>query len=70
MWFVGGIYGFGAELRKATLYVADRRSLFYLIEGDKYILQSRKKKTISVVNKLYNPSYNPGWSEKLLLPVQ
>ena len=39
---------FGAELRKATLYVADRRSLFYLIEGDKYILQSRKKKTTSV----------------------
>ena len=39
---------FGAELRKATLYVADRRLLFYLIEGDKYILQSHKKKITPV----------------------
>ena len=30
---------FGSELRKAVLYVADRRSLFYLIEGDRYALQ-------------------------------
>ena len=29
---------FGAELRKAVLYVSDRRVLFYLIEGDKYTL--------------------------------
>lgn len=27
---------FGAELRKAALYVADRRVLFYLIEGNKF----------------------------------
>ena len=33
---------FGAELRKAVLYVADRRILFYLIEGDRYSLKSRK----------------------------
>lgn len=33
---------FGAELRKAVLYVADRRVLFYLIEGERYALQSRK----------------------------
>ena len=33
---------FGAELRKAVLYVADRRVLFYLIEGDRYTLKSRK----------------------------
>ena len=33
---------FGAELRKAALYVADRRVLFYLIEGDKFVLESRK----------------------------
>lgn len=31
---------FGAELRKAALYVADRRVLFYLIEGDRYLLKS------------------------------
>lgn len=33
---------FGAELRKAVLYVADRRTLFYLIEGDAYQLQPKK----------------------------
>ena len=35
---------FGAELRKAILYVADRRSLFYLIEGDKYVLSRKKRR--------------------------
>ena len=34
---------FGAELRKATLYVANRRSLFYLIEGDKYALRASRQ---------------------------
>ena len=33
---------FGAELRKAVSYVADRRVLFYLIEGDRYALKSQK----------------------------
>ena len=33
---------FGAELRKAVLYVADRRVLFYFIEGDRYTLKSQK----------------------------
>ena len=33
---------FGTELRKAVLYVADRRILFYIIEGDRYSLKSRK----------------------------
>lgn len=37
---------FGAELRKATLYVSDRRVLFYLIEGDKYTLEVHKKATL------------------------
>ena len=55
---------FGAELRKATLYVADRRSLFYLIEGDKYILQSRKKK-ISSVDEL--PEVEPNLDRTLAL---
>ena len=35
---------FGPELRKAALYVADRRSLFYLIEGEKYAIQKAEKK--------------------------
>ena len=34
---------FGAELRKAVLYIADRRQLFRLIEGDRYDVQARKK---------------------------
>ncbi len=35
---------FGAELRKAALYVADRRVLFYLIEGNKLNLDSKAVK--------------------------
>ena len=38
--------GFGAELRKSVLYVADRRSLFYLIEGDRYALR-RDERSVS-----------------------
>lgn len=38
---------FGAELRKAVLYVADRRVLFYLIEGDRYRLKSQKSPLLS-----------------------
>jgi hypothetical protein len=38
---------FGAELRKSAFYIADRRILFYLIEGDKY--QSPKHKGESPV---------------------
>ncbi len=34
---------FGEELRKAALYVADRRVLFYLIEGDRFTLTPLKK---------------------------
>ena len=37
---------FGAELRKAILHVADRRKLFYLIEGERYILKPRKKNAL------------------------
>ena len=35
--------GFGGELRKAVLYIADRRQLFQLIEGNRYDVQARKK---------------------------
>ena len=31
---------FGGELRKAVLYIADRRQLFRLIEGDRYDVRS------------------------------
>ena len=36
---------FGAELRKSAFYVADRRVLFYLIEGDKYLIPKQALKT-------------------------
>ncbi|MDR0891614.1 MAG: tetratricopeptide repeat protein [Mediterranea sp.] len=32
---------FGTELRKAALYVSDRRLLFYLMEGERYALHPR-----------------------------
>ena len=41
---------FGAELRKAVLYVADRRSLFYLIEGENYKLD-RNEQSVSILEK-------------------
>lgn len=36
---------FGAELRKAVLYVSDRRVLFYLIECDRYALHPHTSRT-------------------------
>lgn len=47
---------FGAELRKAVLYVADRRVLFYLIEGDRYLLKSKKESQPSVHQTDEEPS--------------
>ena len=41
---------FGAELRKAVLYVADKRSLFYLIEGENYKLD-RNEQSVSILEK-------------------
>ena len=41
---------FGAELRKAVLYVADKRSLFYLIEGENYKL-NRNEQSVSILEK-------------------
>lgn len=38
---------FGAELRKAVLYVADRRVLFYLIEGGRYTLKPQQTSLLS-----------------------
>ncbi len=34
---------FGEELRKAALYITDRRILFYLIEGDKFAIHPQPK---------------------------
>ena len=34
---------FGAELRKAVLYITDRRQLFRLIEGERFTIQTHKK---------------------------
>ncbi|MEY8707956.1 tetratricopeptide repeat protein [Bacteroides faecichinchillae] len=34
---------FGAELRKAVLYISDRRKLFHLIEGERFTIQAKDK---------------------------
>ncbi len=34
---------FGQELRKAALYVADRRVLFYMIESNKFVIEAKRK---------------------------
>ncbi len=47
---------FGTELRKAALYVADRRVLFLLIEGDRFVLASRKQKQLPSVLQGEEPS--------------
>lgn len=54
---------FGAELRKAVLYVADRRSLFYLIEGDRYTLH-REEEQPAVLSE---ESGEPGVDRTLFL---
>ncbi len=46
---------FGAELRKAVLYVADRRLLFTLIEGDHYILKPHNSVTIPMQDMAEEP---------------
>jgi len=42
---------FGQELRKAALYVSDRRILFYMIEGNKFAIESKKKEEPSSLMK-------------------
>ena len=37
---------FGEELRKAALYVADRKILFYLIEGERFTVSSFEKQDL------------------------
>ena len=54
---------FGAELRKAVLYVADRRTLFYLIEGDRYALRPHAETT----SRLLADNENPGIDRTLSL---
>lgn len=34
---------FGEELRKAALYIADRKILFYLIEGERFVIKPHEK---------------------------
>ena len=47
--------GFGAELRRAVIYVADRRLLFSLIEGDRYVLRPHKVATVPLQDKTEEP---------------
>ena len=50
---------FGEELRKAALYVADRKILFYLIEGERF--------TVSSFEKQDRPKENAGLDRTLSL---
>ncbi len=52
---------FGEELRKAALYVADRKVLFYLIEGERF--------TVSSFEKQDRPKENAGLDRTLSLIV-
>ncbi|HJD76643.1 hypothetical protein GGR06_002323 [Bacteroides reticulotermitis] len=47
---------FGTELRKAVLYVTDRRKLFELIEGERFTLYPRKKEASQVDELAEEPS--------------
>ncbi|NDV81120.1 tetratricopeptide repeat protein [Bacteroides sp. 51] len=42
---------FGSELRKSAFYIADRRVLFYLIEGDKYKLPKHHQPAVTLVQE-------------------
>ena len=42
---------FGEELRKAALYVADRRVLFYLIEGNKFAIESKQRESDELLSE-------------------
>ncbi|MBO4984570.1 MAG: tetratricopeptide repeat protein [Bacteroides sp.] len=46
---------FGAELRNSVLYVSDRRMLFYLIEGGKYVLEAKKTTLSNIANAAQEP---------------
>lgn len=39
---------FGDELRKAAIFVPDRKVLFYMIEGENYVIRPEKKETPQV----------------------
>ena len=54
---------FGNELRKAVLFVPDRRMLFYLIEGDRYAL----KPELSQHENLLSVDEEPGLDRTLSL---
>ena len=41
---------FGEELRRAALYVTDRRILFQLVEGEKYSIKRLKQEIIKEEN--------------------
>ncbi|KAA6324088.1 hypothetical protein EZS27_026542 [termite gut metagenome] len=56
---------FSSELRKAALYVGDRRALFYLIEGDKYVLRTETSavganQTLKLIDAFLSQSQTSG----------
>ena len=71
---------FGEELRRAALYVTDRRMLFLLVEGEKYALKDLKKanptgenpsldRTLSLIDAFLS-SLPEEQEKEILLPVE
>ena len=54
---------FGAELRKSVLYIADRRLLFYFIEGERYTLR-RDEQSLPILEEMEE---EPGVDRTLFL---
>lgn len=50
---------FGEELRRSALYVADRKVLFYLIEGERFVIKPQGRKEV--------PEAQPGLDRTLSL---
>ena len=52
---------FGQELKKAALYISDRRILFYTIEGEKFIVRTQS------TDQVFPQDCQPGLDRTLLL---
>lgn len=42
---------FGEELRKAAVFLPDRRALFYMIEGEHYVIETQENKVDAAADK-------------------
>lgn len=42
---------FGEELRKAAVFLPDRRALFYMIEGEHYVIETQENTVVATADK-------------------